>query len=50
MIHNVHLFISLFIDFAVGAPFEGSGVVYVYHGQNVSETIVNTTVQQVRTD
>ncbi|XP_019848674.1 PREDICTED: integrin alpha-V-like [Amphimedon queenslandica] len=33
-------------DFAVGAPFEGDGVVYVYHGQNVNGSIVNTTVQQ----
>uniref|UniRef100_A0A1X7SZY9 Integrin alpha-2 domain-containing protein n=1 Tax=Amphimedon queenslandica TaxID=400682 RepID=A0A1X7SZY9_AMPQE len=34
-------------DFAVGAPFDGDGVVYIYYGQNVNGSIVNTTIQQV---
>ena len=40
----------LYIDFAVSAPYEGSGVVYIYHGQEmvVNGTIVNTQYQQVR--
>ena len=38
----------LCIDFAVGAPFDGNGVVYIYYGQNVNGSIVNTTIQQVQ--
>ena len=40
----------IYIDFAVSAPYEGSGVVYIYHGQqmDVNGTIVNTQYQQVR--
>ena len=36
-------------DIAVSAPFEGSGVVYIYHGQQMDEqgSIINTTIQQV---
>ena len=36
-------------DIAVSAPFEGSGVVYIYHGQqmDVQGSIINTTIQQV---
>jgi hypothetical protein len=35
-------------DIAVSAPFEGSGVVYIYHGQSMDEegSIINKTYQQ----
>ncbi len=37
------------VDFAVSAPFEGSGVVYVYYGQEADSTgsIVNKQYAQV---
>ena len=38
----------VYVDFAVGAPFDGDGVVYIYYGQNVNGSIVNTTIQQVQ--
>ena len=37
------------IDFAVSAPYEGSGFVYIFYGQEMDQagSIVNTTYQQV---
>ena len=35
-------------DFAVGAPFDDGGKVFIYHGSN-STSIINATVQQVYT-
>ena len=48
-IHYITLLFHLFLDFAVSAPFEGNGFVYIYYGQEMDETgsIVNTTYQQV---
>ena len=42
-------FMCILSDIAVSAPFEGSGVVYIYHGQQMDEqgSIINTTIQQV---
>lgn len=37
------------LDVAISAPFEGSGIVYIYHGQSMDNegSIINTTAQQV---
>ena len=40
------------IDIAISAPYEGSGVVYIYHGQEMdsSGSIIDTSYKQVIID
>ena len=40
------VFFTFVIDFAVGAPYEGKGAVYIYHGSGAKEGF-NTKYVQV---